>query len=149
MPGNLSPHTVSRLWLPRPALAACVRALLARDTRGAALDDAQRFDQLPASPLCGLFWRLDGRTEVLPPGAPASISVPRQPLPGRVVFGGPVTMPMLYWHPGPSHGLMLALAADAVHRLTGLEGADWAQRAFSCARLVAGKWSSQVPTSRR
>jgi AraC-like DNA-binding protein len=140
MPGNLSPDTVSRLWLPRPALAACVRALLARDTRGAALDDAQRFDHIPASPLCGLFWPLEGRTEMLPPGSPASTTVPRQPLPGRIVFGGPVNTPLTYWHPGPSHGLMLALPSDAVHRLTGVSASDWVNRRADAREVLPPDW---------
>lgn len=140
MPGNLSPNTISRLWLPRPALASCVRAVMARDTRGAELDDDQRFDHMPTSPLCGLFWQLEGSTELLPPGSPASTAVPRQSLPARVMFGGPVTVPMLYWHPGLHHGMMLALTADAVHRLTGLDVADWVDRRADAYETLPADW---------
>jgi AraC-like DNA-binding protein len=140
MPGKLSPDTISRLWLPRPALATCVRAVLARDTLGAALNEAQRFDFLPASPLCALFWQIEGSTEMLPVGAPALLSVPRQPLPGRIVFGGPVTTPMTYWHPDGTHGLMLILTPDAVHRLTGLAPADWVNRREDARKVLPPDW---------
>jgi hypothetical protein len=146
MPGNLSPDTISRLWLPRPALASCVRAVLMRDTRGAVLNDAQRFDHVAASPLCGLFWQLEGSTEVLPPGAQASTAVPREAMPGRIVFGGPVTTPMIYWHPGPTHGLMLALPSDAVHRLTGLEVADWVDRRADAREALPADWHPMLDT---
>ncbi|NML15534.1 helix-turn-helix domain-containing protein [Azohydromonas caseinilytica] len=140
MPGNLSPDTVSRLWLPRPALSACMRGVLGRDTRAAVLDGAQRFNHLAAAPLCWVFWQLEGVTEQLPPGAPASLSVPRQPLPSPILFGGPATVPTLTWNPGPSHGLMLLLTPDAAYRLTGLPVPEWVNRHADARAVLPPDW---------
>ncbi|WP_298232916.1 helix-turn-helix domain-containing protein [uncultured Azohydromonas sp.] len=140
MPGNLSPDTISRLWLPRPTLASCVRAALARDTRAAVLDDAQCMDHLPSTPLCTLFWQFEGTAELLPPGAPESLSVPRERLEPRAMLLGPSTRPSMGWHAGPCHGLMVLFTSDALHRLTGLEVAAWVNRRADVREALPADW---------
>jgi hypothetical protein len=52
--------TTSRIMWPRPAVADCIFCMFVRDTRGAALDHAQRFNFFPASPVCSVTWLLAG-----------------------------------------------------------------------------------------
>jgi AraC-like DNA-binding protein len=107
----------ARLLLPRPALAGCLFAGLWRDTRGAALDDAQRLSHFPASPLIGVTWVLAGEIRLLAPGGFARRhSVP--PLP-RVSVAGPQNHPTTSWTPGPVLALSLGVYPDAWARLTG------------------------------
>ena len=58
-----SPLSAARneMWLPRAGLAAAVRAVVARDSRGIALPAAQRYTYFPASPLCSITWFLARR----------------------------------------------------------------------------------------
>lgn len=137
---NLSPATVNRLWLPRSTLTACLRGVMARSTLGAVLDDAQRFNHLPAGLVCSLFWQLDGTTELLATGAPASLTMPREPLRPRIVFAGPYTGPTISWNPGPSHAMMLLLIPDAMHRLTGLTVQDWVNRRADAREVLPADW---------
>jgi len=140
MRGALSPDTRSQLWLPRPALSGCVRALMGRDTRGAVLSDAQRFNHFPATPLCSVTWWFHGEAQLLPPGAPASLAGPRTHLPSTPLFGGAATGPTLSWNPGPSHALVLLLLPDALHRLTGLRVQDWVNRWDQAHRVLPPDW---------
>ena len=52
--------TTSQIMWPRPALAGCVFCMIVRDTRGVALDQTQRFNFFPASPLCSVAWVFAG-----------------------------------------------------------------------------------------
>jgi len=116
----------NRLWLPRVALASCVRAGLLRDTRGLALSDWQRFTHLPAGGFCAITWWFEGEIEAAPPGVAVDLATPRRRLAGPhplgrpVLLSGPHTQPTVYWSPGSSHALMLVLMPDALHAMTGV-----------------------------
>lgn len=126
------PSSHSRLWLPRASLSACVRGVMLRDTRGLALQPAQRLNYFPASPLCCLSWWFSGCSLMLPFDQPDAAP---QALPGRWVFGGPQQGPRLSCNPGPVHAMMLLLAPDALQHLIGLRPEDWVNR-IDDARLV-------------
>lgn len=140
MIGNLSSATVNRLWLPRSTLSACLRGVMARSTLGVALDDAQRFNHFPASPLCSLTWWFEGLAEMLPADTPASLAVPRQPLTARLLFAGPFTRPTISWNPGPGHAMMLLLQPDALHRLTDLNVQNWVNRWADAREVLPADW---------
>lgn len=133
---------VSRLWTPRLSLTTCFRAVMARDTRGVVLGDAQRFNHFPASPLCSLSWWFHGVSEMLPEGAPALLDSPRLPHPEGIdiVFAGPFNRPMVSWNPGPVHGMMLLLMPDAVHHLLGIEPHDWLNRLEDIRLVLPPDW---------
>lgn len=57
---TMTATTISRIVWPRPAVAGCVFCMIVRDTRGVALDQTQRFNFFPASPLCSVMWGLAG-----------------------------------------------------------------------------------------
>lgn len=134
--------TVSRLVLPRAALAGCVRGLMVRDTRGVALCEAQRYNHFPATPLCSLVWCLEGEAHGLQPGHPATAATPRLPMPAPLLFFGPSTGPMISQNPGPVRSLVLLLMPDALHALTGLTPADWVDRYAPLADVLDGDWQA-------
>ena len=140
MDRSYSPFTHSRLVLPRAALGACLRAVMVRRTLGVALNDLQRFNHFPATPLCSLAWWFAGDGELLPPGATASLQVPRQPLPARWLFAGPFTQPVVTWNPGPVHVVMVLLQPDALHRLTGLDVTAWVNRIDDVRAVLPPDW---------
>lgn len=110
----------SELWLPRAALASCVRGVMSRDTRAVALADEQRYNHFPASPSCAILWYFNGSGEMIAPGYPAEAGSPRTPT-GQITFCGPFTRPTVSWNPGPMHAMMLLLMPDAVAHLTGID----------------------------
>ncbi|MEJ6001402.1 helix-turn-helix domain-containing protein [Paucibacter soli] len=133
-------NSYSRLLLPHPSLAGCVRGLMCRSTMGQELPPEQRFNHYPATPLCSLNWWLAGTAELLAPGAPALLTSPRQRLPVALSLSGPQTMPSITWNPGPAHGLMLLLLPDALQRLTGLAPASLMNRSVDAAALLPPSW---------
>lgn len=137
-------HAYSRLLLPHPSLAGCVRGLMCRSTLGLTLSAEQRFNHYPATPLCSLNWWLEGTAEWLAPGAPACSSSPRQALPVALSLSGPQTTPSITWNPGPAHGLMLMLMPDALQRLTGLAAEALMNRTVDAAGLLPPAWLSMA-----
>jgi AraC-like DNA-binding protein len=151
MPSEPAPPlsaAINRLWLPRADLSACVRGTMTRSTLGLALSDAQRFNHYLATPLCSIGWMFEGSTELLPSHAPAEMTQPRVPLPGRITFSGPFTRPSVSWNPGPAHGMMLMLMPDALHRLTGLDVTPWVNRVTTLDEALpadcAGEWQAMA-----
>jgi hypothetical protein len=52
--------TISEIAWPRQGMARCMFCRIVRDTRGVALDHAQRFNFFPASPVCSVAWLFAG-----------------------------------------------------------------------------------------
>lgn len=140
-PDGLLPS--GQLWLPRASLVACVRSMVTRSTLGHVLDDAQRINRFPATPLCSLSWWFEGSSEILE--ADAGDDMPglhslRRAAPGRWVLSGPQTRPLSTWCPGPVHGMMVMLMPDALHLLTGLEPAELTDRLVDAAAWLPPDW---------
>lgn len=131
-----APHT--RLWLPPLALAGCVRAVMLRDTRGRALDGAQRENYFPATPLVSLFWWLQGRSEWL---ATPGFSQPHdQQVPAPVLLGGPFTLPSHTRNPGDMHAFKLLMLPDAFTALTGVALDAQVNRIVDARELLPADW---------
>lgn len=142
-------HARSELWIPRSTLASCVRGVMARDTRTEALDDAQRYNHLPAAPSCALLWYLQGDCQVLEQGAPAHPESPRVPI-ARTAFCGPFTQPTVSWNPGPIHAFMVLLMPDALACMTGLDTTALLDRIVPADELFGSDWQAmfrQVETA--
>lgn len=136
----LAPDTRSLLLAPRAAIGGCVRAFTERDTRGAPLSEAQRFNHFPATPYCSLVWVLDGDAAVVhtdQPDAPDLASRPRTPVAADWLISGPQTRPMVSWNPGPALGFWVLLQPDALHALTGLDSGAWCNQLLPAAPLLA------------
>jgi AraC-like DNA-binding protein len=131
---------VNRLWMPRLALGGCVRVIIGRDTRGAALAQGQRFNHYPATPLSTLTWWLSGTSERLAPGAPADLASPRTRPTADILFGGPQSHPTVTWNPGAVHTLTLVLAPDAVRLLTGLDPGTCIGRWAAASEVLPPDW---------
>lgn len=118
MPTNNQPpaRPITRLIAPRLALASCVRAFLVRDTTGCApLTPAQRLNRFPAAPMCSVVWTISGELEAAAPGL--TLADVRMP---PVLFGGPRSLPLVSYNPGPVHSFVLMFYPSALHALTGI-----------------------------
>ena len=112
--------TTSEIMWPRPASAGCVFCTIVRDTRGCALNQAQRFNFFPASPLCCVTWVLAGEFHVIDqpermecPGAGAKLP--------SMAFSGPQLGPLITWNPGETHAIVITFYPDAFSAMTGLD----------------------------
>src|SRR5471032_1271822 len=107
---------ITRLIAPRLALASCVRAIIVRDTTGAApLPPAQRLNRFPAVPMCCIVWTIKGELEAAGPGL--SLADVRM-LPALV--GGPRSYPLVSYNPAPVHSFIVMFYPAALHALTGV-----------------------------
>lgn len=121
----------ARAWLhlPEQALAGCIYMGAERDTRGAGLDAAQRFNYYPASPLPMLSWIFEGELHMVQDEAPTGAADADRParlgpaLP-RVTLAGPHRRPTASWAPGAVHGLSVAFYPHAWKQLLGLSVED-------------------------
>lgn len=128
----------TRLWLPPLALAGCVRAVMLRDTRGRALDAAQRENYFPATPLVSLFWWLDGRSDWL--ATPGFSQPPAQPVQAPVMLGGPFTLPSHTRNPGEMRAFKLLMLPDAFTALTGVALAPHVNRIVDARDVLPPDW---------
>ena len=113
-----APQTRSELLSPRPSLAGCVFAAIARDTRGAALSEAERFNHFPASPLVALTAVIEGETR-LARGESAPQAAKDAPALPPVSAVGPHLTPMSSWNPGPIAAVSIGFYPEAWSLLTG------------------------------
>lgn len=114
----------ARLYLPCASLASCVYMGVERDTRGARLDQAQRLNFYPASPLVVISWILHGELRVLNTASAGSVPSWSDPLPS-LVFSGPSRAPTISCSPGPVHAVSIALYPEALERLFGVRAIDY------------------------
>lgn len=131
----------SELWLPRTALASCVRGVVARDTRSEALQEPQRYNRLPAVPTCTLLWYLQGECHLLAPDAPAQPHSPRTPI-ASATLCGPFTRPTISWNPGPMHAFSVLLMPDALAHMTGLDTTALLDRIVPVREVFDAEWQA-------
>ena len=112
--------TTSEIMWPRPASAGCVFCTIVRDTRGSALDQAERFNFFPASPLCCVTFVLSGEFHVI--DRPEAMEQPwiGAKLP-RMAFSGAQLRPLITWNPGETHAIVITFYPDAFSAMTGLD----------------------------
>lgn len=130
----------TNLWLPRAALASCVRAVIGRSTLGFDLSEAQRYNHFPATPACSIIWYFSGECSMLAPGCVAASESPRTPLPGQIVFSGPSNRPAISWNPGPMHAMTLLLLPDALSVLSGIDPGAYVNRKVPVDQVFDASW---------
>lgn len=129
--------TTSALIAPSLALSACVRSYITRSTVGALLRTEQRYNHFPASPLCGIFWLIEGEAVIVRRGEEfVQEAVP------RISFAGPHTVPMISLNPGPVRAFMLGLLPQAFQALTGMDLSAWVNRVGALEEVLQGPWLS-------
>lgn len=109
-------HTVALLHKPSPALGACMMAGVERDTRGCMLDDAERFNYYPATPMAVISWIFEGELHMVEVQDSNSQPTLGPPLP-QIVFSGPRQRPSVSWSSGEVHALSVGFYPDAMSRL--------------------------------
>jgi AraC-like DNA-binding protein len=130
--------TSARLYLPRPALGACIYMAIERDTRGRSLTDEQRFNHYPATPLPMVSWIFKGELHMVVEPLSASGSPVLAPALQSVVFSGPHRKPSASWSPGPVHALSVAFHPDALSRLLGIALEPYLDRILPLQELASG-----------
>jgi len=127
------PH--ASLHLPPAALQGALVALVERDTRALALDDAQRLTHFPASPLVTISWSRDadlGLVTDAPHGAAWAA------FGARVMVSGTQAHPSVSWAPTTGLGYVACFNADAAQALFGLDLAAIQDR-FVAVDAVIGR----------
>jgi AraC-like DNA-binding protein len=139
--GKIAPGqpTTSALIAPSLALSSCVRAYITRSTVGAVLRPEQRYNHFPASPLCGIFWLLEGESLIVRRGE----QWVNEPVPA-LSFAGPHTVPMVSVNPGPVWAFMLGLMPQAFQALTGLDLSAWVNRVGPVDAVLDGAWQAMA-----
>lgn len=130
-----------QLWLPRPSLSHCVRAIVSRSTLGIGRDwpEPWQYNHFPATPLCAISWFIAGHSELIDEGWPAAPDSPGRRLP-QIHFSGPFTRPTVSRNAPEGHGVMLMLLPDAVQAMTGLNPAEWVNRIEPLPAVLDSDW---------
>jgi AraC-like DNA-binding protein len=119
--------TISEIVWSRPSVAGCVFCMIVRDTRGVALDQNQRFNFFPATPLCSVAWTFVGDCQLI--DQPDQMKRPwtgaRLP---DLAFLGPQLGPLISWNPGEAYGITVTFYPDALSAMTGLDLSSFAGR---------------------
>jgi AraC-like DNA-binding protein len=129
------PH--SRLYVAPPGLHGAVVAVVCRDMRDFALNDAQRLTHFPASPLVCLSWYqwLDaGLVEQTAEGAQW------RPFGTAVTLSGSQSRPTVSWAPGSGRGGMICFTADVAQTLFGVDPAAIHDRFCDAFALLDDSW---------
>ena len=110
------PRTAAFMHIPSAALSACVLAGVERDTRGGMLDDAERFNYYPATPMITISWIFEGVLHMVeecgqPPRPKLGPALP------RLVLSGPQRSPSVSWSPGAVHALSVGFYPEVLGRL--------------------------------
>lgn len=127
------------IWLPQRPLASCLRAIMSRDTRGVALDEAQRYTHFPATPTCSITWYFNGSAEWVRPGYPPHADSPGLPV-SRVSFSGPFSNPGMIRNPGEVQVMIVLLMPDALARMTGIDAGEYLNRNLPVAEVFDPAW---------
>jgi AraC-like DNA-binding protein len=107
----------SELLTPPRSLAGCFFSAIVRDTRGAELNDSDRLNHFPGSPLITITYVAEGEIRLVPPGGGIEHARAAQPLP-RISVTPPQSAPTLSWCPGPVFAVSVGVYPDAWRRLS-------------------------------
>jgi|JI10StandDraft_1071094.scaffolds.fasta_scaffold03139_10 AraC-like DNA-binding protein len=107
------------LW-PDRDLAGCLFCTIVRDTRGASLEHAQRFNFFPASPLASVTWLLEGQCHWIE--RPEHMERPWEgPQLQTIAFSGAQLGSLVSWNPGRTLVVTVAFYPDAFSAMTGID----------------------------
>ena len=112
--------TTSKIVWPTPALAGCIFCMIVRDTRGVVLDQSQRFNYFPASPLCCVTWVLAGDLHLITRQEEMEHPSTAVRLPD-FIFSGAQPGPLVSWNPGETYLTTIAFYPDLFAAMTGLD----------------------------
>lgn len=116
---------------------------IVRDTRGVAMNDAQRVSHFPRSPYCGLSWIKEGavfeiRTAEIDSGR---VHLERQP---DISVSGHRQNPTTMWSPADAYGVTVVFYPDAWQALTGSSIEFVSERTVAVEDAVSGELAAIV-----
>jgi AraC-like DNA-binding protein len=128
--------TISEFVWPRAALADCINGMVVRDTRGCALDQAQRLNFYPAIANPAVAWKLAGDWHRI--DHPDQMEQPWTGATGRakIVFGGPRLGPTIIWNPGEFYYIGIAFLPHALSAMTGLDVSAFTERVVAAEEAL-------------
>lgn len=103
---------MSALLHPPPHLSSCVFAAIVRDTRGVVLDDMERFNHFPASPLVSVTFIVNGGLHLVPTGCTLAEAGAAPPV-SRISVVPPQVGPVSSWSAGEVAVATVAIYPDA------------------------------------
>ncbi|NYH24937.1 helix-turn-helix domain-containing protein [Paraburkholderia bryophila] len=126
-----------RIHLAPAVLQGAIVAVITRDTRGLALNDAQRLTHFPASPLVSLsaFQDMNGGLVERTADAPRW-----QPFSASVMLSGSQSQPTVSWSPAGGRGCMICFTADTARSLFGLDLAAVQDRCVPAQTVLGELW---------
>lgn len=130
----------THLYLPRAALSNCVRAYVSRSTRGIELAPHEKLNHYAATPLCTLFWMIEGDGVLLSKGG-EPVTQSRF---ARICLGGPQTVPSITQNLGEVRGMMAFLMPDALHALTGLDIESLVNTVLPIEDVLDASWQTMA-----
>ena len=119
----MSAYPGARLHYPSRNLAACLHLGVERDTRGVTLQDEQRLNFYPASPLAVISWIFHGHLQMVSMPSDGAPPVLSEALP-KLTFSGPSRLPAVSWSPGAVHAISIGLYPDVLGAL-GVQASDY------------------------
>jgi len=133
-----SEASTTSLRLAPASLNGALLALVARDTRGLALDDAQRLSHFPASPMVTLSWYRGMDAGLVRSHGAGPVW---QPFGARVVIAGTQAHPSVSWAPATGRGHIAIFNADAAQALLGVDLAAIQDRFVPALDVIGGQWA--------
>lgn len=119
-------NTSAQLIMPSSGLTSCVFAFVLRDTRGVSLEDDERINRFPASPLCAISWIFEGDTHLVET---------QQAMP-QLSFSGPQTKPTLSYNPNSVFALTVGIYPEAWKALTGMHISDYIDKTVPLESII-------------
>lgn len=116
----------AQLIMPSRRLSSCVFAFIVRDTRDLSLQEKDRLNRFPASPLCAVSLIFEGDTHL----------VETQQLLPRLSFSGPQTGPILSYNPGPVFALSIGIYPEAWKALTGVNVSEYIDKTVPLESII-------------
>lgn len=107
-----------------------------RDTRGASLDESQRFNYYPATPLPSISWIFQGSLQMVADPY-AGVAPELGPVLSRVVFAGPHRHPSASWSTGDVHALTVSFLPESLNRLFGIRMESFMDKVLPLESLVS------------
>jgi len=127
--------TISEFLWPRPALFGCLAGVVVRDTRGCALNHAQRFNFYPATPIPSVLMTFVGDSHVIDQSDQME-----QPWTGarmpRFRFAGPTLRSTATWNCGETYFIGCGFVPDALSAMTGLDLSAFTGRMVSAEQAL-------------
>lgn len=127
--------TSSQIVWPGPAIAGCVFCTIIRDTRGAGLDQTQRFNFFPAAPLCSVTWVLTGDWHRIDQADQMECPWTGAVMP-TLAFSGTQLGPVVTWNPGETYAITIAFYPDAFSAMTGLDLSPFTGRTVPAEQVL-------------